>query len=170
MKAMSEATVDYAIMDCEKCGVREEPHEVDSLSCLKRQVDNEISDMMMVAGEVSVVYDTLTNSRLSKPNTMAQHVIDAVQEAQKQHEEEVIKEALEPIEVELESAEADANRLAEALNALLPDGPHYDLSYHGGSACGACGNSVSSSPNGHKPDCAWLAARTAFDKHRERAE
>lgn len=146
---MSEA---MTIIICEACN-HQSPPSHSAVECLQRQVDNEIHDMIVVAGEVSVVYDTLTNGRLSKPNTLSQHIIDAVNEVQQQHEEEAIKDALEPIEDARESAEADAERLAEALDHALTD---YDLSHAGLS--GMCP---------FEDRQAVVSAREALRKHKE---
>ncbi len=69
----------------------------------EQELANEIADMMLVAGEVSKVYDELTYGKLSKPNTRADAVIDAVRDRQQEDIEEAIKEATQDLERELEA-------------------------------------------------------------------
>jgi hypothetical protein len=56
----------------------------------QEQIDNELHDYWIALTEVPKVYDELTQGRLSKPNTMAEHVIGRVREI----EDEYVAEAV----------------------------------------------------------------------------
>ncbi|TDB76797.1 hypothetical protein E1264_38070 [Actinomadura sp. KC216] len=82
-------------------GIVEGPH-----GALNRdQVMRELHDYSVVMHEVSLAYDDVTNGRLSKPNTAARHVIDAVNEridaAVKQAREQVAIDIEETIDADL---------------------------------------------------------------------
>ena len=80
---------------------------------LERQVEAEISDMVMVAGEVSKVYDELTRGRISKPNTVASAVIS-------EHDETCyFKEERDEARAKVEHLTTKVARLREALERAL---------------------------------------------------
>ena len=58
------------------------------------QVKKELFDYANILREVSIVYDTLTMGRISKPNTKAQVVIDEVNEVNREIEEDDSKISL----------------------------------------------------------------------------
>lgn len=59
------------------------------------QVMRELHDYRVLLEEVPKVYDEVTGGRLSKPNTAACHVIDAVNERIEAAIEAAVKETLE---------------------------------------------------------------------------
>ena len=56
------------------------------------RIKRELADYRMCIDEVSKVYDEVTCGRLSKPNTLAQYVIDAVNEIRERDIKEAISE------------------------------------------------------------------------------
>lgn len=63
--------------------------------------------------------------------------------------------------------------LLEALEGVTPSSPFYELTYHGGTQCGACGKRADLDvPIGdrHEDDCRWVAARAALKELREASE
>lgn len=61
----------------------------------REKVEAELHDYRVILEEVSKVYDTLTMSNISKPNTRAEAVIGEVERIHQQDIDEAVKEALE---------------------------------------------------------------------------
>jgi len=70
------------------------------------RVDAELSDLFAILDEVPKVYDHVTRSRISKPNTAASAVISAADAIVNEDVEEAVKEATEQVEAALASVRA----------------------------------------------------------------
>jgi len=73
------------------------------------QVKLELSDFSDVMREVSIAYDDVTGGHISKPNTLARHVIERVNERIEEACDEAVKEAREEWEMASQQPEKTAD-------------------------------------------------------------
>ena len=87
---------------------------------LAQRIDDELSDYFGMMAEVSKVYDTLTRSRISKPNTLAVHVISEVQELHQRDIDEAVEEAqaVPAVATPSDKGLSDPSRIEELLASL----------------------------------------------------
>jgi hypothetical protein len=108
--------VDRHTTHFESCGCAEA-----KIEGLAKELADEQHGLGVICEEVSIVYDTVTFGRFSKPNTAAEHIIAAVEERTAQQ----IEDAEEPLKVEIGELRTEKERLharVRELEAVLEHG------------------------------------------------
>src|SRR4030042_4471809 len=93
---------------------------------LEKELEDERHDLGVICGEVSRVYDQLTFGRFSKPNTAAEHQIEAAEQRVAQQ----IEDAEEPLKDKSGELGATIERL-EARQREVEGEPGLVLEYFG---------------------------------------
>lgn len=137
-------------------GVRDDGHwhaehcpGAPAFPCHCALIENEMSDYRMILRHCSIIYDEASGGRISKPNTLPSEVVACMQERQREEADELIKEATEELEAEVQRLRAFAQRVVDYCE--LPD-TEYEMKY----------GPVAERPHDELDDVIFPMARTAL--------